>query len=124
MAPITRRAATKEAGKEPTKPMLKIKLSAKQVQTAIQLAAVQKQEAAIEKAAAIEADLRRAKEAELRTALQVARPTALRRASVADTPSGPITSNTAEEPTTHSDDEGEEGSDPREGTPLVYPSTA
>jgi len=63
MVALTRSATNKTKGpQEPVKLVLKIKPTTGQVRIAVQLATAEKQKAAIEKAAAIEAGLRQARE--------------------------------------------------------------
>lgn len=123
MAPITRRAAANKANgsKEPTKPILRVKLTLGRVRTAVQLATAQEQKTAIEEAATIEAGLRRAREIELQEALQVTRPTTPRQVPVTDALLEPVAGSTVGESSPCSNPEGEvSGSE--EGTPLVYQS--
>ena len=123
MAPITRRAAANKANgsKEPTKPVLKVKLTLGRVQTAVQLAMAQEQKTAIEEAATIEAGLRRARERELQEALQVTRPTTPRQVPVMDVPLEPVVGSTVGESSPCSNPGGE-ASGSEEEIPLVYPT--
>lgn len=124
MPPLTRRAAANKAkgSKEPLRPVPKIKLTPGQVETAVKLAAAEKQKAAVEKAAALEAELRQTREAELHEALQVTRPVARRQVSVKDGPLSPIVSDMADEQDPRGGSGGEEEGGSKEGTPLVYQS--
>lgn len=104
----------------PTRPVLKIKLTAGQVRTAAQLAATAKQRADIEKAAAIETQLRQDREVELQEALQITRHTVSRQVS-AKIPPELAVSDAAGEHGLQSDIGAEEDEGrPEEGTPLVY----
>lgn len=121
MAPVTRKAAMDRAKgpREPVRPVLKIKLTAGQVRTTIQLSAEKQQKAAIEKTAAIENQLRQAKEAELQEALT--RPAVSRQVSTVDLSPRPTSGSTAGGCSPRSNVGGEEDvGRSEEGTPLVY----
>jgi len=123
MVALTRSATNKTKGpREPAKLVLKIKPTTGQVRTTVQLATTEKQKAAIEKAAAIEAGLCQARERELQEALYVTRPVAPRQTSTTDAPLELDVSNAVGECSPCSDVEGGEMGGSEEGTTLVYQS--
>lgn len=124
MQRVTRSVATnKNQPEEPAQHVLKIKLSTKQVQTAVQLAQVQKRKTAVEEAATIEAKLRQAKETELQEALQVTRPMAPKDIPVTDKLPELTANDGVDECDQSSDVEGESVDGLKEGTPLVFQSS-
>jgi len=118
MPPVTRGTRAKKTivSEGAARPLLKIKLTPRQVRAAIQLSAAEEGEAAaIEKAAAIEAELRQTREAELQSALTVAP----RRMSTTDTPPLPA-SDTGDQSHGYTNVVGEEEGMSGEQIPLVY----
>ena len=130
MRHITRSVSAKQnqQPEEPVKQRPKIKLNVGQVQAAIQLVQVRKQENAIAKAATIEAGLCQAKEMEIQEALQVNRSVASGDVSetnesperTTDEPPEPTKNDGVDERGSCSSIKGKTVGGLREGTPLVF----
>lgn len=118
MPPTTRSRARKKPTNEPTQPVLKIKLTPRQVRSTVQPSITEEDRAAIGKVAALEAQLRDKRTAELQEALTL--PTPSKRVATNHPIPRPAASTAEDQSSYHSNSEQEEGDILMEETPLVY----
>ena len=118
MPPTTWSRARKKPTNEPTRPVLKIKLTPQQVRSTIQPPVTEEDRAAIGKVAALEAQLCDKRTAELQEALTL--PTPSERVATNHPIPGPAASTAEDQSSHHSNSEQEEGDIVMEETPLVY----